>query len=608
MKFRNDISFLRAFSVIVVLLYHFKFSFFKGGFTGVDIFFVISGFLMTKIILSKFESGTFEYWEYIQKRVARIIPALLVMIAFFIPVIYFVIPTQFIQYLRSFFSSSLFFSNIYYYLNSGYFDGSSQANFLIHTWSLSVEWQFYMIYPIILMLFRKLYLNNKKRFSVIFIALIAISFITMIIHNQSYSFYMFYTRAWEMMFGGIVFLFESRAKNIHKKTRNIIFSISLASLFGSIFFINSHTISWPSVYTLIPVIATTLILFLNVDYKIFENKLVRFLGDISYSLYLWHWPFFVISMFFGLNLRMRHRVIFIILSLIFAISSYYLIEKRNYRNSKYIIFASINCFLVGFGITFINPNKIFNDEKSKLAYASSLYNKSSIASKQYDFGGRYFSTTNLFSEYDLSNLKIKTNKKYILLLGDSHAGMFSQSLHNIVKNTKYELLQVTADATYPMIDSPTEFEESKKFFNHFFKLEYPKIKDQIVLVIINSNYNGYKLDQLKHKINFSEKFFKKKAIYLGITPTYPIDYPTYYYIKEKYNIVPTASSAFERHTNETNNILKNKLKERYIDLLSVKINKVPNGNPYIYDQHHMTYWGTEEYENTIKNTILSNID
>jgi peptidoglycan/LPS O-acetylase OafA/YrhL len=172
LKFRYDISFLRALSVIAVVLYHFNFSFFKGGFVGVDVFFVIYGYLMTKIILSGFDKDNFDVLEFYKKRVVRIFPSLLTMILIFGFVVYGLIPTQFILYLNSAFSSSLFFSNIYYFLYNGYFDQSAHSNFLLHTWSLSVEWQFYMILPLLLLAFKKTYLNSRKRFLLIFMLLL----------------------------------------------------------------------------------------------------------------------------------------------------------------------------------------------------------------------------------------------------------------------------------------------------------------------------------------------------------------------------------------------------------------------------------------------------
>ncbi|WP_164463078.1 acyltransferase family protein [Chryseobacterium joostei] len=608
MKFRNDISFLRAVSVISVLLYHFKFSFFKGGFIGVDIFFVISGYLMTRIILSEFKTNTFTYWNYLKKRINRILPALLVMITFFAPVIYFLIPTQFLIYMRSFFSSSLFFSNIYYYLNSGYFNNKSQFNYLLHTWSLSVEWQFYLIYPIILLFLRPIFLNRRNAFNLFFIVIMVLSFSSMLYHNQSYSFYMFYTRAWEMMFGGLAYLFAGISKRISERNKNILVIASLLLILASIFLINSHEVLWPSPLTIVPVISTAAILILNVDWKIFENKIISFFGNISYSLYLWHWPFYVLSVFFSINDRFRHKLLFIGISLIFSTISYYIIEKKNYNKKTFtIILSSIILFAISFSFSKIKENSIFDDKTAKLVWATSNYKSSNDAINQYGFNENYFKSTDNFKNYNLNKINIEPEKKYIILLGDSHAGMFFETLKDIVKDSGYELMQINAEGTYPMIYGVSDFSGPKEFFNYFYKIYFPENKNNIDLVIISSNYSAYEQSDLENKIDFTEKYFKKqktKTLYLGQTPTYYIDYPTQYYINQQYGIVHRNQFFADRNVNSANSYLKKRLGSRYIELLNYNVNKVSeDGTPFVYDTNHLTQYGANQYKNNISKAL-----
>lgn len=592
MKFRSDISFLRALSVIAVLLYHFKFSLFKGGFIGVDIFFVISGYLMSKIVLDGFSSDKFNLIEFYSKRVVRIFPALLVMITFFAVAIFLLIPTLFASYLRSYFPSTLFFSNIYYYLHSGYFDGSSQFNFLLHTWSLSVEWQFYMVYPLILLIFRRMYLTNKRFFLAAFIMLLSISFISMIIHSlidQSYSFYIFYTRAWEMMFGGLAFLFEDKVKSLSKFKKNIAVLISILTICILITSINAHKIPWPSLLTVVPVIATTLIILFKSDLNFFNYKAVNFIGNISYSLYLWHWPFYVLSIFFNMNLRLRHRIIFILLSIIFAILSYYFVEKRNYKKKTlYVLATSFILFIISY--SFSQPD----------------YNDTKTAEKQYNLKGEYFRYDQEIKDYNFK--KLSPGKRYILLLGDSHAGMFYQTISEIAKEENYDLIQITADGTYPMINANTPFQGPKEYFNYFYKEYFPKIKNKIELVIINSHYNTYNKNQLERNINFTENYFSKfntKTLYLGLTPEFPIEYPTYIYIKDKYNILPELDQKFKEIYKSTNFYIKKKLGSKYLDFSEYPVKKQSKeGVPYVYDFHHLTHFGTEEYKFLIKEKIV----
>jgi len=603
-QFRYDISFLRAFSVIIVLLYHFKFSLFNGGFIGVDIFFVISGYLMTMIILNGFSKNTFSLTDFYNRRVVRIIPPLLFLIFSFGVAVYFILPTQLLNYSKSAFSSSLFFSNIYYYLNSNYFDASSQYNFLLHTWSLSVEWQFYMIYPLLLLIFRKTYVKSPKKFNIVFVGLILISFLLMLIHNKNesiYSFYIFYPRAWEMMAGGLAFLFSNYSKNINEKLKQIsvIFSLVVISIF--VYKINEHQYTWPSFYTLTPVILTTLIIFLNVDNKLFRNKVVTYLGNISYSLYLWHWPIYVISLYYEFNGRLRHKLFFILLSFLGAMFSYHLIEKRDFRKySKQIITTSLVCFGVFFGMNYINPELLFRDSKiGNLAHYTSNYKYSKEAEKQYNFHTKHFMHTQNYTEWNADILKIDSTKKNIVLLGDSHAGMFAQSFEELANKYDFNLIQTTADATFPMINSETKFIECQKYFNYIFEDFFPKNYQEIDLIVINSNYEGYPEDELLKKIRWTEEYFKKlgvKTIYIGQNQTFYIDYPTSYYLKKQ----PSHSY------NKYDVFLSKLLKEKYINLNNNLINYVSkDGTPFIYDHGHLSKYGTDQYLKLISTNIIN---
>ncbi|KMQ62880.1 hypothetical protein ACM39_17325 [Chryseobacterium sp. FH2] len=610
MKFRNDISLLRAISVLAVLFFHFKLRYFSGGFIGVDIFFVISGYLMTRIVLSGFKNDNFDLLSFYKKRVVRIFPALLAMISFFALIIGLLIPTQIINYLKYFYSSSLFFSNIFYYLNSNYFDTASQFNFLLHTWSLSVEWQFYMIYPLILMLIRKFYVNNKNKFILFFCLMIIISLISMLLHSKadrSFSFFMFYPRAWEMMFGGLAFLFEGRFKKINLNLKKVILALCLLVIFSCIYLIKEYKVVWPSLLTIIPVVSTAIILLINIDLKFFNNKLVRFVGDISYSLYLWHWPFWVISMYFALNDRLRYKVLFICLSFIFAIISYYSIEKKTSDNKiKPILITSFILFTVSFIVTKLYKELPANNYMKNLIFCASDYKYSEEATKQYNFIKGHKNGEDRFNEYDLSNLKIKKDS-VVILLGDSHAGMMSEMIEEIIDKDKYQFIQVTTDATYPMIDSKTNFEGPREFFNYFFVDYFPKIKDKVKLVIINSNYSGYPIKDLALKIDFSQKYFAQynvDTVYLGQTDTYYFDYPTTDYLEQRYSIHQPLNLELSRKNNQVNLFLEDHLKNKYINLLNVSIQKVnKSGIPYMYDTHHLTSYGCDQYKDIIKEKL-----
>lgn len=223
-NFRYDINGLRAYAVILVVLFHFGIFGFSAGFIGVDIFFVISGFLMTNIVVKSLERGDFSLLNFYLARGIRIVPALFV-VSTIVLILgwFFLLPTDYKALAKHTLSSINFFSNIVYWRESGYFDTDSHNKALLHTWSLSVEWQFYLVFPIIVALIYKI--KKSRKFLLFFIILGTIlSFILSIIitaKNPSAGFFLLPTRAWEMLIGGLI-LFIPKEKVPYKKPLEII--------------------------------------------------------------------------------------------------------------------------------------------------------------------------------------------------------------------------------------------------------------------------------------------------------------------------------------------------------------------------------------------------
>ncbi|WP_346986625.1 acyltransferase family protein [Chryseobacterium sp. POE27] len=513
-----------------------------------------------------------------------------------------------VNFLRSAFSSILFFSNIYYYFNNGYFDASSQYNFLLHTWSLSVEWQFYLIYPIILLLLKKVYNIKKSRFILIFLLLAFTSFISMLIHNAfntHFSFYIFYPRAWEMMLGGLAFLLEEKAQKIPPKLKLVV-ALSCLSVLGCFIFL-FHISVWPSVYTIIPVFFTVLLISMNYEFKIYKKQAVTYLGDISYSLYLYHWPFYVFILFFEVNAILKYRILMIVLSFIFATFSYELIEKRNYsKKALPVLGMSMTVFIISFFITKIDAKNY--TKEYNLINTTSNYKYSEAAEKQYKFNTKHL----LYNKDWKSILKYLNapapDKKNIILLGDSHAGMFSETLHHIFPNTRdTNIIQITADATYPMENSKGIYSNPVNYFNYIFREYLPRYHKNIDLIIVNANYSGYSETEIKNNIRITEQYYSKyniPTVYIGMTNIYNIDYPTYYYINKKYHAGMYMQEKKFKETENFNTFLKHNLGNRYIDLLSLNIQKVSSKQfPYIYDTNHLTLFGTEQYKDILSQKI-----
>jgi peptidoglycan/LPS O-acetylase OafA/YrhL len=340
--FRHDINALRAFAVCSVVLYHFQVSLFASGYIGVDIFFVISGFLMTKVICSAFEKDRFSFINFFFSRAKRIIPALLVMcLILLIFGWFYLLPIEYRQLSKHIISSQLFISNIIFSGESGYFDVASTKKYLLHTWSLSVEWQFYMLLPLILVGLLKL----KKNLIVpaIFLGLIILSFVYALTLGKPQSVYFsLVSRSWEMLLGGLVYFLptltlQPQKQNWYKITSLLLF----VGLFISVIAIGSQDV-WPNFLALIPVLFTAILIWMNSDLKIFNCRPLNFLGEVSYSLYLWHWPIVVLILNFYQVLTPLSIIIGIIASLVLAYLSYKYVESpiKSLKLSLKSLFAS----------------------------------------------------------------------------------------------------------------------------------------------------------------------------------------------------------------------------------------------------------------------------
>ena len=289
--FRTDINGLRAWAVIAVILYHFSIPNFTGGFVGVDIFFVISGFLMTQIVVQGLEQGNFSFWNFYLARARRIIPALLILSICLMTLGWFWLVTADYKALGEQVGSAIvFISNIVFFYDAGYFDAASHEKWLLHTWSLSVEWQFYTLLPLASMLIWRYFGSMGVKYMLGLCALGSSIYMTQ--QDPDAAFYLLQSRAWEMIIGGGVW-WLTRHRTLPENTSKIVEVIGIALICYSIFGFNS-TLPWPGIYALLPVTGAALILVAGQQKSwLTGNWITQRLGRSSYSLYLWHWPLVV---------------------------------------------------------------------------------------------------------------------------------------------------------------------------------------------------------------------------------------------------------------------------------------------------------------------------
>ena len=444
-NYRPEIDGLRAISVCAVILYHCNLNFFYGGFIGVDIFFVISGYLITSIILKELiKTNSFSFTHFYIKRIRRILPVLLVVIITSLPFAWIILlPNNFVEFSNSIIYSIGFSSNFYFWgIDQQYGSESSLLKPFLHTWSLAVEEQFYILYPIFLFLTFKF-----LRKYLIHIFLLGFIFSISIAHwgSQNYpsaNFYFLVTRIWELMAGSILAYFET-CLGYRSKKKFINFTMSIFGLllivYSIIFF--DHSVSHPSFYTLIPITGVCLIIFYsskeNFITRILSNKLLVGIGLISYSLYLWHYPIFAFARIIGLFEKSIFSIIYLILfTILISIFSYFFIEKK-FREEKFkfnkilkiIILAYLIILIYSFTVILNNGfKKRFPDFFEK--FDSNIFNL--LKTNNNESCMSYF--------YCSSN---EESEKKVFLLGDSIMASISYDLQKKLTKKNYQFIPLT---------------------------------------------------------------------------------------------------------------------------------------------------------------------
>lgn len=335
-NFREDINGLRAWAVVAVILFHFGVSGFSGGFVGVDIFFVISGFLMTGIVVEGLEKDNqkqFSVIKFYMARARRILPALIVLCAVLLAIGWLALLPLDYKMLGTHAVSAVFFlSNVQFWREAGYFDVQSHDKWLLHTWSLAVEWQFYLILPLVLIAVWK-WRPNRNAIAMALLAGICVSLALSIIFTPlkpSAAFYLLPTRAWEMLAGGLVYLLTNRLV-LTLGMRKAIEAVGFALIIGAIVGFDSSS-NWPGWRALVPVIGTLLVLLAARKGSLWTSlTATQWLGTRSYSLYLWHWPIVVTLTY----IEQQANPVFIImgmgLTLVLGHLSYHLVESTTRR-------------------------------------------------------------------------------------------------------------------------------------------------------------------------------------------------------------------------------------------------------------------------------------
>ncbi len=564
---RTDIDSLRGISVISVVIYHFNDLIFPNGYLGVDLFFVISGFVITKSVLNKIEKKKFSFIDFYIKRIRRILPAFLsVLLITLIASSFILLSADLKRYTESLIASLSFISNFYFWLTGGYFSTNDQLKPLLHLWSLSVEEQFYLFFPI-LIFFSFKFLKKLKIFIFIILTVSIASFILnfLFLKNTDAVFFLFPARIWEF---GIGILFASlpslKIKNAFLETMYLLFAIFLISFnfFYIIDFLPDSTLMC---------LGLGLILFKSVNNKnilfnIFKFKPLVFIGLISYSLYLWHWP--VISYFKYINMDYLSASQIITSSiLIFTIStlSWRFVEQPFlHKHPKNVLFnfVGFNYFIL-FTLSIIiifSQNLPSRYSKYPNIIATSIGSTYDCPPIKYR---KFFQTYGCYINSDLEH------EPKSVLYGNSHAYMYGWPYIKSLKNRKEKGL-IIQFSCLPFLDRNSSKNCLKKSRLRFESIIASNATKDVYIGLtwytkdfIDKNGNIYNDDNFeirKKSIDLLINKLKenKKNVYLiGPVPRPGFDFPSEY----------SRNLIFEKKSIETRHSLE-KFRKKYDSIIN----------------------------------------
>lgn len=437
--YRSDIDGLRAVAVLSVVLYHLDLFGFSGGYVGVDIFFVISGYLITQILMSDAHVGRFDVVRFYERRARRILPALLFMFAVvFFAAFFICMPTELTGLGKSAIATIFFSSNLLFWLQQGYFDPTSSTQPLLHCWSLAVEEQFYIFYPLILVVIykyvQKRFFLNLSLFVMAASSLIA-SEIAMHFNALSSAFYLMPLRGWELLVGAL--LAVGAVPSAGRLSGSIGAFGGICCILFAVFGYD-HNTPFPGFSAILPVAGSAALIWAGCNTNSFFTRFLSFrplvfVGLISYSLYLWHWPIWVLSRFFLLHEPLLYeRFVILSASFIIAILSWRYVEipfrKKNILNSRIALFQGA----VVAGVVTIVIGTIFYTSHGlpqRLTEGSHLLADGATDRR---YGEDFCSDIPLGFGRGLCAIGKKNTDRDILFWGDSHAWAMKDAFNNVL--------------------------------------------------------------------------------------------------------------------------------------------------------------------------------
>jgi peptidoglycan/LPS O-acetylase OafA/YrhL len=462
-KYRSDIDGLRTIAVLLVILNHAGFTSISGGFVGVDVFFVISGFLITAIIAPKIANNTFSIGWFLSRRIKRLMPVLFfIIIASALLFTFVMLPQDLTKFYRSIIWVVLYGANFFFWReHGGYFDGNSEEVPLLHTWSLAVEEQYYLVWPIMLIAMIR-FLGPKRTIIASLLLCIAATIFsqwgTEITIGAAY--YLLPTRFFELLVGSCLALLWPYLPKLKLNIQHSLSIVGLALIIFSAFYLSKHH-AFPGYNALYPVLGTALIIIAQhgVVNRFLSTRAMVYTGNISYSLYLWHWPLLAFIRYTSIELTLFVQIFVIILTYLLSMFSYRFIEQpfrdmklNNFKVVAIKLYLAPSVFIIALatiGIYQKGYEQRFTPEiiKQEIALNSFASESRKNCHSALRDSTRLPSNDCIFSPSG-------TPSGSVFIIGDSHANHIIPLLKVLTNSAQLSGQDYTLDRCLPIIELP----------------------------------------------------------------------------------------------------------------------------------------------------------
>lgn len=553
MQYRKEIDGVRALAVLSVIFFHAGLPWFDGGYVGVDIFFVISGYLITSILKEDIQAGRFSLVDFYERRARRILPALFFVMLACLPAAWFILmPADWTEFAQSVAHVPAFVSNVLFSKQSGYFDVDAELKPLLHTWSLAVEEQYYLFFPLILLLSWK----SGKRGVLMILAIIAISSLMYAQHKlqtrPSSAFFLLPSRLWELLVGSMLAFAAPDQSSAHRYLlRQQVGSMVGLFLMGYAIFAYDHMTPFPGLHALVPTLGAALVLHFSCERtivgKVLSNKALVSIGLISYSAYLWHQPILSLHRHWTLSdPALATRLSLICLTLLLAYITWRYVEtpfRRKDHFSRKAVFSLAGAGSVLLVVLGLSGQRLENHSPRLTPEQTAFLNHFDNSSPDWP----YFTNQGVLQAfrtqcdfYDLTKYRQgaetrvpvpslapecferSANAQRVLVLwGDSHAQQLYPGLRRALPSN-WQILQITSSGCAPAFQARSDPSDYCKHANWFALDTIKRTQPDVVLLGQNLQHQASRMEGLARAIG---QVSQARIIHTGPTPHWVADLP-----------------------------------------------------------------------------------